>query len=326
MPSRITHKREQNFLTEMRAAILVVAILGLCHAAPAFLPPPAAEAAPPDGRPPLVFEPSRLLRPVYDLFLFHSELDMLEMRLLELRGLVDRFVLLEQPLTSSGAPKPMHYRLNAARFAAFPIVAVNATVPSDITHSWAREHASRVLLLDAARALAPLDALLLLSDVDEVPSRRSVRALKHAAAMPSDAFVHLEMPMFYYSFRWRMRDVDLSMSKAFLRSYLDTYPQPIEKLFFDLSTPHWVLRRAGWHCSYCAMSPDAIVAKIRAFAHQEFNRPPFTDVAYVQGCVAKGKDLFQRGLTFVCNHDRQDLPSAVTDLFFPTTAACFANQ
>ena len=44
---------------------------------------------------------------------------MLEARLQELDSVVDKFVLVESPRTFSGQPKPLHFKDNRARFAAF---------------------------------------------------------------------------------------------------------------------------------------------------------------------------------------------------------------
>jgi len=56
---------------------------------------------------------------IYDCFTFFNELDLLEIRLNVLKDVVDRFVLVEATQTFTGRPKPLYYKENAARFAAF---------------------------------------------------------------------------------------------------------------------------------------------------------------------------------------------------------------
>ncbi len=46
---------------------------------------------------------------IVDAFLFFNELDLLKIRLEELRDVVDRFVLVEAPVTFSGARKPLYF-------------------------------------------------------------------------------------------------------------------------------------------------------------------------------------------------------------------------
>lgn len=55
---------------------------------------------------------------IIDCFTFFNELDVLEIRLRELDGVVDRFVLVEATLTHQGKPKPLLYAENKERFAA----------------------------------------------------------------------------------------------------------------------------------------------------------------------------------------------------------------
>ena len=64
----------------------------------------------------LVLKPSASNREIYDILLFHNELDMLELRLFELEHVVDCFVIIEQPHTLAGSPKPLYFKGTAALF------------------------------------------------------------------------------------------------------------------------------------------------------------------------------------------------------------------
>jgi hypothetical protein len=70
---------------------------------------------------------------IYDCFPFFNELELLEVRLNELDGLVDKFVLVEATRTFAGQPKSLYFAENRDRFAAFDIGAVppfaDETVP-----------------------------------------------------------------------------------------------------------------------------------------------------------------------------------------------------
>ena len=81
---------------------------------------------------------------VFDTFLFCDELDLLEVRLLELHDHVYRFVLVESPLTFQGNPKPLYYADNKERFATYAdkIIHVIADLDS-LGEGMAREHAQR---------------------------------------------------------------------------------------------------------------------------------------------------------------------------------------
>ncbi len=55
----------------------------------------------------------------YDVFTYNGETDILEIRLNILDPYVDRFVIVEAPLTFSGNPKPLYFKRDEGRFAKF---------------------------------------------------------------------------------------------------------------------------------------------------------------------------------------------------------------
>jgi beta-1,4-mannosyl-glycoprotein beta-1,4-N-acetylglucosaminyltransferase len=79
---------------------------------------------------------------VFDGFTFFNELDLLELRLNELAGHVDFFVLVEAPMTFQGKPKPLFYAENQARFAAFRDKIIHLVIDDMPAgdDAWAREH------------------------------------------------------------------------------------------------------------------------------------------------------------------------------------------
>jgi hypothetical protein len=58
--------------------------------------------------------------------------------------------------------------------------------------------------------------------------------------------------------------------------------------------PALILADAGWHLSYLSMDEDAVRAKIRAFAHQEYNSAEFLGAIDIPALLASGKDLYDR--------------------------------
>lgn len=65
------------------------------------------------------WSPASSPQKVFDAFPLNGNLDVLAMRLEELHGVVDRFVLVESTFTYSGLSKPLHFEKNKARFARF---------------------------------------------------------------------------------------------------------------------------------------------------------------------------------------------------------------
>lgn len=54
-----------------------------------------------------------------------------------------------------------------------------------------------------------------------------------------------------------------------------------------------VWKSCGWHMSFF-MSPEKIVQKIQSFSHPEYNKAPFTSVAYIIQKIKQGEDIFGR--------------------------------
>ncbi len=117
---------------------------------------------------------------IYDTFPFDGELDLLEHRLREMYELVDVFILVEAGETYQGRRKPCVFEANKQRF---------AWADSKLRHvklstlgEPARSPRSRAALqrdasMLAMRDLQPDDVVLLL-DVDEVPSRAVLRLIR----------------------------------------------------------------------------------------------------------------------------------------------------
>ena len=58
--------------------------------------------------------------------------------------------------------------------------------------------------------------------------------------------------------------------------------------------PARLIDDAGWHLSYLAMDEEAVRAKIRGFAHQEYNRPELLEALDIPALLASGRDLYGR--------------------------------
>ena len=83
-------------------------------------------------------------RTVWSPVMFRDELDMLEMRLHETDGLIDRHVIVEAETTHRGVPKPLYFRDSSGRFEAHAsrITAVaGGALPDE--QPWVNEHLQR---------------------------------------------------------------------------------------------------------------------------------------------------------------------------------------
>lgn len=222
---------------------------------------------------------------IYDCFTFFNELDVLEIRLNELNGVVDRFVLVEATHTHSGRPKPLYYADNKDRFKLFKdkIIHVVVTDLPESTDTWVRENYQRQCILRGLVNCDDNDSILV-SDVDEVPTRDSVAR----GTVPGGIFVFEQVLCYYHLntfFSW------WHGTRACRYAQLRALGGP-QRLRLTAGT---VIESAGWHFSFLG-DVNGIVNKLHAFAHQEFNTSHYVDPVYISAAMETCTDLFQRGV------------------------------
>lgn len=280
---------------------------------------------------------------IYDTFLFFNELEMLELRLRELAGVVDRFVVVESPRTHSNQPKPLVFAANRDRFRDFAGQIIHVVVEDDpaTLRAWAPTGPRRFAIEDhdrrsIGRGLADCrpDDVILTGDVDEIPRAGVLRAAVAGMRFRTDPAARLtswllarppvvrharslfkkrhplvtvfEQRMFYYFLNCACvnRPWWPGTRMVFFRDFTSAY---------DLR--RWGGRRlpdAGWHFSFMG-GVERIRAKIAAYAHQEYNRPEFTDPAEIARRIGPGKDLFGDGTELQWVDVDESFPSLVRE-------------
>jgi hypothetical protein len=225
---------------------------------------------------------------IYDCFPFFNELDVLEVRLVELWDVVDRFVLVEGTRTFSNAPKTLHYAENRRRFKRWWSKIHHLICPDMPTHgdSWGRERHQRNFIGWGLIGCEADDAVVI-TDGDEVVSAEALSS----AVVPRRGRVHqfvLQHSFFYFN---ALSDEDTaSISK--LMSY---------QTMIDLGGPeaaartvHDFIPQGGWHFSYCG-GVQKVIDKLGAYSHQDFNRPPFNDPDVIAARRRDLTDVLDRG-------------------------------
>ena len=260
-----------------------------------------------------------MLPRLFDCFTFFNELDLLELRLLELDPLVHRFVLVEAPQTFTGLPKPLHFKLNRDRFERFlpKIVYVELEeFPASLVSAWDREYFSRRAIMRGLTGAAP-DDLVLISDVDEIPkpanleaTLRSPGSARRLTVFESEAYLH------YLNTRSRLPGI-VQSPRLLARRYLRD-PQAVRSLRPRISkSPVWgpalefarpllgplrswsqlghplavkVEHGAAWHFASLG-GVDAITDKLLAYSHTEVATPANLDRARMANALAEGRSV-----------------------------------
>jgi beta-1,4-mannosyl-glycoprotein beta-1,4-N-acetylglucosaminyltransferase len=138
---------------------------------------------------------------IYDGFMFNNELDLLELRLMELGDLVDHFIVVERAVNFMRQPKPLHFQENKKRFAEW-LPKIRHVVVADGPvgeHPAIEHHQRRQIALGFADA-DPGDVLII-GDVDEIPTRAVVA---HARELPPEHPITFVQRLYYYSVNWLM--------------------------------------------------------------------------------------------------------------------------
>lgn len=253
---------------------------------------------------------------VYDCFSFFNELDLLEIRLNVLKDVVDKFVLVEATQTHTGKPKPLYYKDNLSRFNQFAdkiiyIVVDNfpsaSETDSERQASWMRENFQRNAV---ARGLvdAKDDDLIMVSDVDEIPSPAAVRA-----ASRKKGVIVCDQLMCNYYFNFVSFTTPIWPGTKIVRykefSSPETYAKMLPSVYVDervnvgpsatrlrYLTPTSRIRKAGWHFSYLG-GAKAIVSKIGSIA-VEYCDGNNTREEWVAKTIEQGLDVCGCGRRF----------------------------
>jgi hypothetical protein len=194
---------------------------------------------------------------IYDCFLFHNELDILECRLRELDNIPLKHVVVEAAVTHQGEPKPFYYAENKERFSAWEDKIIHVMLTKDDLDQPGDNHrmaiAHRRLITRGLEDAVP-DDLILLCDVDEIP-RAEV-----AKSVPSNTVLELSFHNFavdwLHPLPWcgpvaaQAKDItDLEQ----LRNMRHVYPR---------------ISNAGWHFSWLG-GVEAIKRKALDTSHTE---------------------------------------------------------
>ncbi|KAL9667257.1 hypothetical protein QQ045_001608 [Rhodiola kirilowii] len=217
-----------------------------------------------------------LCRRVFDAVVFNNEVEMLSVRWQELSPYVDEFVLLESNSTFTGLPKPLIFEGNKEKF---------KFVKSRLTYGKLGgrfkngenpfvEEAYQRVALDQLLKVAGIkdDDLLIMSDVDEIPSGHTV-----------NLFEMKLLSLYSYEFYQ-----DSSSWRASIHRYLKGKTR-----YAHYSQSDLLLADSGWHCSFCFRRISEFIFKMKAYSHSDRIRfPHFLNPKRIQDVICQGADLF----------------------------------
>jgi len=127
-----------------------------------------------------------------DTFMFYNEVDVLETRLKNLSPYVDLFILVESEVTHMNTPKELYF--NKDKYTSYNIkhIIVKQNEMPQGSDPWSREMYQRHCILEGIDDSIPSDALVMVSDVDEIPDLKKFKFIHPVSS--------LHMTMFEYSY------------------------------------------------------------------------------------------------------------------------------
>jgi len=226
-------------------------------------------------------------RRVYDAVLFSNELDILALRWKELYPYITQFVLLESNSTFTGKEKLLSFANHRDQFKFVEPRLTYGTIGGRFKKGENPfiEEAYQRVALDQLIKVAGIsdDDLLIMSDVDEIPSRHTINLLRWCDDTPS--VLHLRLKNYLYSFEFLK---DIKSWRASVHRY-----QTGKTRYAHYRQADDILADAGWHCSFCFRRISEFIFKMKAYSHVDrvrFKR--YLNPKRIQRVICKGADLF----------------------------------
>lgn len=261
---------------------------------------------------------------IFDCFLFFQELDLAEIRMEYLYDHVDHFIILEAAQTFSGKPKPFNFEANSARFQRFADKIIylkvedqHNTFASIISHlaaksdptsamirrlmenhrhydrsvlAWVLDTYHRENLHYGIHAYAKPGDIVVLSDLDEIPTLASLKTYKDSFATELKVFEQRE---FRYQLNLLIEERWSGTIAGPYEAYLDLSLNSIKndsKQGRDIVDKK-AITDGGYHFTSLG-DVEMIRRKIESWAHQEYNTG--LTMTQLERNIKTGQDIFNR--------------------------------
>ncbi|GAA5989233.1 hypothetical protein JCM10908_001217 [Rhodotorula pacifica] len=240
---------------------------------------------------------------LWDATIFSTETDLYLTRLHELSPVVDRFFVLESDRTFTGLEKPLLLRdllHNDTRFAPFRSKITYRTFTGRSLEKgespFAQEGRMRTAMTSLLKPeLAKImegspSPVMIFSDVDEIPSRRTAELLK---ACEFEAPMHLGLKSYLYSFEF-----EEGGETASWRAKAVQWPQRGDgggEYYNHGKVTERMLANSGWHCSWCFRNISEFKTKAEGYSHVDRlgSRPSaLLRPERIQKTICTGLDFF----------------------------------
>lgn len=235
---------------------------------------------------------------IFDCITFFNENFITNLRFEILHKKVDYFVICESAYDHRGNKKKLNFNLMNNNFKN-KIIHLVLQEPFNVKNNeWQNQATQREYIFNAI-TIADKDDYIMFSDPDEIPNPEILKNFKL-----SKKYGLFLQEMYCYKFNlynthespWegtRICKKKNLKSINYMRQKIKTnnLNQPFWKFYKEKSIE--VFNNGGWHFNSLLTAED-ISIKLKTFAHTEFARPAYSDVAVIKNNIKNQRDLFKR--------------------------------
>lgn len=222
---------------------------------------------------------------IYDCFKFFNELELLELRLMTLDSVVDKFVLVEANLSHTGKPKEFIFDKNKEKYSKWLHKIIHVKVEDlpmySVNDIWKAENFQRNCITRGLTDIKYKDKIII-SDVDEIPNPEVI-----IANIDQPYPIAFQQHLFYYHVNCKQNQI---WSGPVMTSHPNYYcPQQLR----DLRTAAPQIANGGWHYSFMG-SPERIVEKVSNIAESHLIIDQVGTLEEIKEKINSQTDLWNR--------------------------------
>ncbi len=224
---------------------------------------------------------------VFDCFKFFNELELLELRLMELYDVVDYFVLVEANKTHTGKEKKYLFEENKYMFKDYLDKIIHIKVddmpPYSQSDIWTAENYQRNCIMRGLIEHAELGDKIIISDIDEIPNSEVIKE-----NLNDPNWVTFRQKLYYYYVNCEQ---NCQWDGPIMASY-GTFSSP-QQLRNNGRGGFNVKSNGGWHYSFMG-GPERVKLKVESIAESHYIIENVGTLEEIKEKMGTQKDLWNR--------------------------------
>ena len=244
---------------------------------------------------------------IVDAFIFFNEKELVELRVKYLKDIVDCFLIIEADVSHTGKEKKWNFPeilntslkefSNKIQYHQMKVDLKKAEAEKSPNYkggtwgrSWRVDTMQRNFLKEAYNKLPSSNDIIIISDLDEIPSKDKISFIK-SCDLKVIAPVTFDHALFHLDCNYLSLEQWLG-SIVITKELMDTYEPQV---FRDHRNRISHLTEAGW--SFTSFGGvKKVKEKLEAFCHEEYNKEKYKNEAHINKCIETGADLFYRAI------------------------------